>query len=86
MALGISPRTVERMIARRQLVTVLPGVYRSAQWPETHESKLGAACARNPAAMIAFTAAAKMGGGRRGVAQPTLGHVPAGSVQRQGGQ
>jgi len=79
MALGISPRTVERMIARRQLVTVLPGVYRSAQWPETHESKLGAACARNPAAMIAFTAAAKMWGVRRVVDKRIHVLVPHGS-------
>lgn len=63
--LGLSLRTIRRMIQRKELVIVLPGVFRSAQWPETHESRLRAICARNPCALIAFTTAAKTWGYRR---------------------
>ena len=38
------------MVDRRELVTMLPGVFRSAQWPCNREQKLAAACARNSAA------------------------------------
>jgi very-short-patch-repair endonuclease len=53
--LGCGDRNVGEMVERQELVTMLPGVYRSAQWPCNREQILAAACARNPAALIGFT-------------------------------
>src|SRR4051794_7405455 len=55
--LGCSDRNIGKMDERRELVTMLPGVFRSAQWPCDREQVVGAICARNEAAMIGFTTA-----------------------------
>ncbi|HUC32544.1 MAG TPA: type IV toxin-antitoxin system AbiEi family antitoxin domain-containing protein [Ilumatobacteraceae bacterium] len=60
--LGMSARTIERMTARGRLIRILPGVFRSPQWSDTRESVMRAACARNEAALIGFTTAAKLWG------------------------
>lgn len=63
--LGCSPRTASRMVARGDLIVMQPGVFRSRQWPAGVEQRLGAICARNPRAVIAFTTAASLWGFRR---------------------
>ena len=63
--LGCSDRNVGRMVDRRELVVMLPGVYRSAQWPLGREQIMAAACARNPAALIGFTTAGQQWGLRK---------------------
>ncbi|MEP7113669.1 MAG: type IV toxin-antitoxin system AbiEi family antitoxin domain-containing protein [Ilumatobacteraceae bacterium] len=57
IGLGCPKRTLANLVADGELITTLPGVFRSAQWPFGREQKMGAVCARNPAAMIAFTTA-----------------------------
>ena len=52
---------------------MLPGVFRSAQWPCNREQVLAAVCARNPAAMIGFTTAGQLWAWRR-VSDPKI-HV-----------
>ncbi len=54
---GCSDRNVGRMVDRHELVVMVPGVYRSAQWPLGREQIMAAACARNRAALIGFTTA-----------------------------
>jgi very-short-patch-repair endonuclease len=44
----------------------MPGVYRSAQWPESLEQLCVATCARNPSALISFTTGLRVWN-RRGV-------------------
>jgi very-short-patch-repair endonuclease len=63
--LGCSARNVGRMVDRRELVVMLPGVYRSAQWPCNRQQIMAAACARNPAALIGFTTAGQLWGLRK---------------------
>jgi len=58
--LGCGDRNIGQMVARHELVTMLPGVFRSAQWPCNREQILGAVCARNAAAMIGFTTAGQL--------------------------
>ena len=53
------------MVDRQELVTMLPGVFRSAQWPCNREQVLAAVCARNLAAMIGFTTAGQLWAQRR---------------------
>ena len=55
--LGCSDRNIGKMVDRRELVAMLPGVFRSAQWPCNREQLLAAICARNEAAIIGFTTA-----------------------------
>ena len=55
--LGCTHRNIAHMVARCELVTMMPGVFRSAQWPCNREQILAAVCARNLAAMIGFTTA-----------------------------
>jgi hypothetical protein len=55
--LGCSERNALRMAASGELLELLPGVFRSAQWPLGREQKMAAACARNPAALVSFTTA-----------------------------
>lgn len=62
---GCGDRNIAQMVERGELVTMLPGVFRSAQWPCTREQVMAAACARNPAALIAFTTAGQLWGLRR---------------------
>jgi len=56
-ALGCSERNIGTLVDRGELVTMLPGVFRSAQWPCNRDQMLGAICARNAAAIIGFTTA-----------------------------
>ncbi len=63
--LGCTRRNVAHLVDRGELVTMLPGVFRSAQWPCNREQILGAVCARNPAAMIGFTTAGQLWSVRR---------------------
>ena len=55
--LGCSDRNIRSMVDRQEFVVMLPGVYRSAQWPCNREQLMAAACGRNPAALIGFTTA-----------------------------
>ncbi len=57
--MGVSARTIRRMVDREQLVTMLPGVFRSRQWPDGPQQRLVAVSARNPFAAVAFTSAAR---------------------------
>jgi hypothetical protein len=70
---GCSDRNIAKMVERRELVTMLPGVFRSAQWPCNREQRLAAVCARNDAALIAFTTAGQEWAYRR-MFDPTI-HV-----------
>jgi len=54
---GCSDRNIARLVERQELVTMLPGVFRSAQWPCNRDQLLAAVCARNDAAVIGFTTA-----------------------------
>ena len=54
---GCGERNIAQMVERKELVTMMPGVFRSAQWPSNREQILAAVCARNLAAMIGFTTA-----------------------------
>jgi hypothetical protein len=65
VAVGCNARNISYMVRRGELVTMLPGVFRSAQWPCNREQKLAAVCARNPAASIAFTTAGQLWAWRR---------------------
>jgi hypothetical protein len=63
--LGCSDRNIGSMVERQELVTMLPGVYRSAQWPCNREQLMAAVCGRNPAALIGLTTAGQEWGLRR---------------------
>lgn len=78
--LGCSPSTVQRMVARGELIPLLPGVFRSAQWPQSELQWLAAACARNPLAAVAFTTAGRLWGYRRVDDQRLHLLVPHGST------
>jgi hypothetical protein len=65
LELGCTDRNIGQLVARRELITMLPGVFRSAQWPCNREQILAAVCARNLAAMIGFTTAGQEWGLRR---------------------
>lgn len=62
--LGMSSSTMHRLAQRERLIRVMPGVFRSAQWPVTFEQTLAAACARNAGVHIAFTTADRVWGFR----------------------
>ncbi len=53
-ASGLSARTAQRWVDQGRFERLMPGVYRSAQWPESVEQWCVAACARNPTALISF--------------------------------
>ena len=55
--LGCPNRTLANLVADGELITMLPGVFRSAHWPCGRDQLLAAVCARNAAATIAFTTA-----------------------------
>jgi very-short-patch-repair endonuclease len=63
--LGCPPRSLANMVEAQALISILPGVYRSAQWPHNREQTLAAICARNPAAMLGFTTAGQLWAMRR---------------------
>jgi len=58
--IGCTDRNIGQMVSRGELVTMLPGVFRSAQWPCNREQIMAAVCARNAAAMIGFTTAGQL--------------------------
>lgn len=62
--LGMSTSTMHRLAQRERLIRVLPGVFRSAQWPVTFEQTLASACAANEGVHIAFTTADRVWGFR----------------------
>jgi very-short-patch-repair endonuclease len=62
---GCGDRNIAQMVERQELITMLPGVFRSAQWPCNREQILAAVCARNLAAMIGFTTAGQLWAQRR---------------------
>lgn len=80
--LGCSERNIGQMVDRGELITELPGVYRSAQWPHGREQELGAICARNAFAVIGFTTAGQSWGMRKMMIDPRIhvlidhGHSP----------
>jgi hypothetical protein len=71
---GCSDRTVTRLVDRRELATVFPGVFRSAHWPRAEEQLITAACLINPNVMVGFGTAARLWGFRRLPADKTI-HV-----------
>ena len=62
---GCGDRNIAHMVDRHELVTMMPGVFRSAQWPCNREQVMAAACARNAAALIGFTTGGQVWGLRR---------------------
>lgn len=52
---GMPLRTAERWAERGRFERLMPGVYKSRQWPESLEQRCAAACARNDRAVISFT-------------------------------
>ncbi len=60
MRLGCGERNIGYLVERQELVAMMPGVYRSAQWPNGREQMLGAICARNRAAVIGLTTAGQL--------------------------
>ncbi|MEO8265328.1 MAG: DUF559 domain-containing protein [Ilumatobacteraceae bacterium] len=65
LELGCTERNIGQLVHRQELVTMFPGVFRSAQWPCNHEQILAAVCARNLSAMIGFTTAGQQWSLRR---------------------
>jgi hypothetical protein len=60
LQLGCSSRTLANMVADGEMIAMLPGVFRSAQWPCNREQLIAAVCARNLAALIGFTTAGQL--------------------------
>ena len=65
LALGCPSRSLTNLVSDGALITMLPGVFRSAQWPCNRIQLLASACARNPGALIARTTAGQEWGLRR---------------------
>jgi hypothetical protein len=77
--LGCSPRTISRMVERGELITLLPGVFVSAQWPIGREQLMVAVCERIQFAVIGFPTAGREWR-HRGVSDPLVhALVPHGS-------
>ncbi|MCE9621579.1 MAG: hypothetical protein K8R99_04440 [Actinomycetia bacterium] len=64
IGLGCSKSTLQRMVARQDLLRMQSGVYRGRQWPDDELQRMTAICVRNPEAVIAFTTAARLWGFR----------------------
>ena len=62
---GCGERNIAQMVERQELFRMMPGVFRSAQWPCNRQQILAAVCARNLAAMIGFTTAGQLWAQRR---------------------
>jgi very-short-patch-repair endonuclease len=54
---GCPSRTLANLVSDGELITMLPGVFRSAHWPCGRDQLMAAVCARNSAAIIGFTTA-----------------------------
>jgi very-short-patch-repair endonuclease len=63
--IGVSERTIRRMSTEGNLVTVLPGVFRSPAWPMGRDQLMVAGCLRNSSASLAFTTAGQIHGLRQ---------------------
>lgn len=83
--IGVSYRTIQRMVRRGQLETVLPGVYRSRQWPLGRDQLMAAACARNSSALIGFITASREWGFRKVPDGPVHVLVPHGASPQMDG-
>lgn len=59
-ACELSTRTAQRWVEQGRFQRLMPGVYRSAQWPESLEQWCVATCARNSSALISFTTGLRM--------------------------
>ncbi|MEY3091498.1 MAG: hypothetical protein RIU67_281 [Actinomycetota bacterium] len=64
-AIGVSERSIRRMVSRREVEILLPGVFRSTAWPTSREQLMHAACLRNPRVAIGFTTAGQIHGLRK---------------------
>jgi hypothetical protein len=82
---GCCDRNIAYMVARHELVTMMPGVLRSAQWPCNREQVMAAACARNAAALIGFTTGGQLWGLRRMTDPKVHVLVPHGSSPEMNG-
>ncbi len=58
--MGCPRRTQYNMVSRAELVVVMPGVFRSAHWPEGDEQLMAAACARHDDVLVGFITAARL--------------------------
>lgn len=63
--IGCRRTQIDRMLRSGELVRILPGAFRSTQWPTIPDQLLVAICRRHPEAIIAFTTAAQHWGYRR---------------------
>lgn len=57
---GYSQSAVYRMVANGELVTILPGVFRTSQWPSSRDQTMAAICLRSPTALICSLTAAEL--------------------------
>ena len=64
-AIGLHRTQIDRMLRSGELERILPGAFRSTQWPRIPAQVLVAICRRHPEAIIAFTTAAQQWGYRR---------------------
>jgi hypothetical protein len=59
VAMGCPQRDAYRLLATDEFEYVMPGILRSKHWPLGADQRMMAACLRSPAAVIAWTTAAK---------------------------
>jgi very-short-patch-repair endonuclease len=62
---GCSERTSRRLVERGEFVVALPGILRSAHWPQGPEQHMVAASLRNPGVVVGFVTAARLWNLRR---------------------
>jgi very-short-patch-repair endonuclease len=63
--LGCDSRQGQRLVSRGELTPVTRGIYRSSHWPVSMDQTMVVLCLRYPAAIIAFTTAARIWGYRK---------------------
>jgi hypothetical protein len=68
---GMPLRTAERWAEAGRLERLMPGVFKSRQWPDSLEQRCVAACARNPRAVISFTTGVRLWHLRRALVNGT---------------
>lgn len=64
LRLGCSKSTLQRMVAREELIRMQVGAYRGRQFPDDEMQRLTAISVAHPDAVIAFTTAARLWGFR----------------------
>ena len=62
---GMPVRTAQRWADDGPFERIMPGVFKSRQWPDSLEQRCAAACARNERAIISFTTALRLWNLRR---------------------